>query len=51
MTSLCYYCSVQKIVAVIVGNAQAKAVPIKTKVALCIDKILEKEDYSLQLLK
>ena len=49
--SLCTYCSTAKISPIIVTNSNAKAVPVKMKVALCIDKILEKYDYSHQLLK
>ena len=40
MSSLCTYCTTAKIVHIIISNSNAKAVPIKTKVALCLDKIL-----------
>ena len=40
MTYLCTYCSPVKIIPIIVANSSSKAVAVKTKVALCIDKIL-----------
>ena len=40
MTSLCYYCSVPKITSIILTNSQTKSIPIKLRVALCIDKLL-----------
>ena len=49
--SLCTYCSTPKICPIIVSNSNSKAAPVKLKVALCIDKILEKNNYSIQLLK
>lgn len=43
MSSLCNYCSAQKICTIIINNSQVKAVPIKLKISLCIDKLLEKD--------
>lgn len=43
MNSLCTYCSAAKICTIILNNSNAKAIPIKLNVALCIDKILEKK--------
>jgi hypothetical protein len=40
MTSLCYYCSAPKITSILLSNCQAKAIPVKLKIALCIDKLL-----------
>lgn len=51
MTSLCSYCTTAKVSHIVIGNSNAKAVPVKTKVALCIDKILEKKDYDASVLK
>ena len=51
MTSLCNYCTTAKVVNIIISNSNAKAVPIKTKVALCIDKVLEKKSHDSSLLQ
>lgn len=51
MTSLCTYCSTAKICPIIITNSNAKAMPIKLNVGLCIDKILEKKEYDCQILK
>lgn len=51
MKYLCTYCTPAKICAIIITNSNAKAVPTKVNVGLCIDKILEKKDYDCQLLK
>jgi hypothetical protein len=37
--SLCTYCSVPKICSIVVSNSQAKAIPIKVKVAQCLDRL------------
>ena len=47
MTSLCMYCTSSKIVSIIVMNSQTKAIPLKLKVALCVDKILDKKSYDV----
>jgi hypothetical protein len=49
--SLCFYCSTAKICGVIINNSQAKATPIKLKVALCLQRLFEKDDCSIVLLK
>ena len=49
--SLCRYCSSQKICSIVISNSQAKAVPIKLKISLCIRQLLEKDSFSLNLLK
>lgn len=49
--SLCTYCSTQKILGIILAHVNAKAIPVRLKVALCVDKILEKYSYSTNLLK
>jgi hypothetical protein len=49
--SLCCYCSSGKISAIIVSNSQAKAIPIKLKVALTLKQLLEKEGFGVHLLK
>lgn len=36
---------------IVINNSQAKAMPIKLKVAYCIDKLFEKDNYSLNMLK
>lgn len=51
MTSLCLYCTSSKIVSIIVVNSQTKAIPVKLKVALCVDKILEKKSYDAECLR
>lgn len=51
MTSLCTYCTTAKVCNIIISNSNAKAAPIKTKVALCLDKVLEKKDYNAYLLR
>ena len=51
MTSLCTYCTSSKVSHIVISNSNAKAVPIKTKVALCIDKILDKKNYESSVLK
>jgi len=45
MTSLCHYCTSSKIAAIIVNNCQTKAIPVKLKVGLCVDRILDKKNY------
>jgi hypothetical protein len=40
MTSLCLYCSANKITSVIVMNSQTKSIPVKLKVAMCVGKLL-----------
>lgn len=40
--SLCQYCSNAKICAIITSNCQAKAIPIKLKVALTLKQLLER---------
>lgn len=47
MTSLCEYCSTNKIASIILTNCQAKAMAVKLKIALCIDKLCEKKDYEI----
>lgn len=49
--SLCYYCSTSKISAVIIINSQAKATPIKLKVALCLQRLFEKDSFNIGLIK
>jgi hypothetical protein len=49
--SLCRYCSSQKICSIVISNSQAKAVPIKLKISLCVRQLLEKDSFSLNLLK
>ena len=49
--SLCTYCTSAKIYPIIVANANSKAAAVKLKVGLCIDKILQKVGYNIQLLK
>ncbi len=49
--SLCTYCTSSKIVNILINNSQSKANPIKIKVAFCIDKLFEKDGYSLNLLR
>lgn len=51
MTSLCMYCTSSKIVSIIVMNSQTKAIPPKLKVALCVDKILDKKSYDVECLR
>jgi hypothetical protein len=51
VVSLCVYCSTSKIIGIIMNNANAKPIPVRLKVALCIDKILEKHNYNSTLLK
>ena len=51
MTSLCMYCTSSKIVSIIVTNSQTKAIPVKLKVALCVDKILDKKSYDVECLR
>jgi len=51
MTSLCMYCSSSKITSIIITNSQTKAIPVKLKVALCVDKILDKKNYEIESLK
>ena len=46
-SSLCHYCSNNKIATIITGNCQTKAIPVKMKVGLCVDKLLEKKDYDI----
>ena len=40
MKSLCSYCSSVKITSIILMNIQTKAIPVKLKVAFCVDKVL-----------
>ena len=40
MSYLCSYCTTAKVCHIVIANSNMKAVPIKTKVAYCIDKIL-----------
>lgn len=47
MTSLCHYCTCSKITAIIVTNCQTKAIPVKLKVALCVDRILDRKNYEI----
>ena len=51
MVSLCTYCSSTKITPIIAGNSNSKSVAVKGKVALCVDKVLEKHNYELHCLK
>lgn len=51
MTSLCNYCTPAKVCNIIISNSNAKAVQVKTKVSLCIDKILEIKNYDSGILK
>ncbi len=48
---LCCYCSTAKIASIITTNCQTKAIPVRIKVAICNDKLLEKKDYSLDTLR
>lgn len=49
--SLCHYCSAPKISSIIISNSQTKAIPIKLKIAFVVNQLLEKDDFSLALLK
>jgi hypothetical protein len=49
--SLCSYCTNSKIVNIIINNSQSKSIPIKLKIAYCIDKIFEKDNYNLSLIR
>lgn len=40
MASLCMYCTSAKITSIIVTNSQTKSIPVKLKVAFCVDKLL-----------
>jgi hypothetical protein len=51
MTSLCMYCTSTKIASIIVNNSQTKAIPVKLRVALCVDKILDKKNYEIESLR
>lgn len=51
MSSLCMYCSVGKITSVIAMNSQTKCIPVKLKVALCVDKILDRKNYDIECLR
>ncbi len=51
MTSLCMYCSTSKIASIIVMNTQTKSIPVKLKVALCVDKILDRKNFDIECLK
>lgn len=47
MSSLCMYCTSGKITSIIVMNSQTKAIPVKLKVALCVDKILDRKNFDV----
>lgn len=49
--SLCNYCSPLKITNIVTNNSQSKAIPIKLKVVLCMDRLLMKVEYSVALLR
>lgn len=49
--SLCKYCSASKICLIVISNSQTKAIPIKLKIAFVIRQLLEKDNFSLALLK
>ena len=51
MISLCTYCSSSKIVSIIIMNTQTKAIPVKLKVALCVDRVLEKKSYDVECIR
>lgn len=51
MSSLCSYCSSQKICTILLNNAQSKSAQVKIKVIHCIDRLAWKTNYSLQLFK
>ena len=38
--SLCTYCTNAKVLPIVINNSQSKSIPIKLKVAFCIDKLL-----------
>lgn len=45
------YCTASKITSIIIMNTQTKAIPVKLKVALCVDKILDRKSYDMECLK
>lgn len=49
--SLCCYCTSSKISGIIINNSQAKAIPIKVKISFCVQKLLEKDNFGLGILK
>lgn len=49
--SLCSYCSSPKVCLMITNNSQAKAVPIKLKVALSLRTLLDKEHFSINFVR
>jgi hypothetical protein len=49
--SLCSYCTSAKVLPIVINNSQSKSIPIKLKVAFCMDKLLQKDNYSLAMLK
>lgn len=38
--SLCNYCTSAKVFPIVINNSQSKSIPIKLKVAFCMDKLL-----------
>ncbi len=51
MTSLCTYCTSGKIISIIITNTQTKAIPVKLRVGLCVEKILDRKDYDIECLR